>query len=161
MPVLANAGENNAITAHADALQVMEFSTGYNVETAALLGKMIQNGKVSVGLYGKTQGVGQLAKPSVKFLIGIIDCGAAVYVSWSAKLLRNRPQRHSFANHLLAGRTPRAALFPRKMRRESGGVHVFELARRSTNTSRSSDFCHHQSSIIRKRSALREPIHFP
>src|SRR5260370_23054483 len=35
VPVLADAGENDALPAHADALQVVEFAARYNVKTAS------------------------------------------------------------------------------------------------------------------------------
>src|SRR6266436_6520853 len=78
MPVLADSGKNDALATHPDAMQVMEFSAGHNVKTAAPPGKVIQNGKISVGLYGKTQSVGQRTKTLVEFFVGIIDGSTTV-----------------------------------------------------------------------------------
>jgi len=78
VPFLADSGENDSITAHSDPLQVVELSTRYNVKAASPLRKMIQDGQVPIGLHGKTQSVWHRAKSSVKFLIGIINRGAAV-----------------------------------------------------------------------------------
>jgi hypothetical protein len=125
MPAFPDSGENDAVTKHTDTFQEMEFSAGYNVKTAAQFGKMIQNGKISVGLYGKTQSVGQRTKPSVELFVRVIDGGTAVQVGWSAHLSRNRTQRHPFAEHFLAGCTARPAFFPCEMGRERDRVHVF------------------------------------
>ncbi len=78
VPFLADSGKNDSITAHSDPLQVVELSTRYNVKAASPLRKMIQDGQVRIGLHGKTQSVWHGAKSSVKFLIGIINRGAAV-----------------------------------------------------------------------------------
>src|SRR5258708_959218 len=103
MPVLPHSRKNDALAANPDALQVMEFSTRHNVKTAAPPGKVIQNGKISVGLYGKTQSVGQRTKTLVEFFVGIIDGSTAVQVGWSSNFFRNRTQRHTFADHFFAG----------------------------------------------------------
>ena len=89
---------------------------------------MIQDGQVPIGLYGKTQHVRQRAKPSVKFLISITNCGAAIYIGWRTKLPCNEFQRHSFAHHFFAARTPRTPLLPPEVRRERSRIHIFELA---------------------------------
>ena len=128
MPVLPDSRENDAISAHADALQVVEFPAGYNVKTASHLGKMIQDGQISVGLYRKTQSVRQRAKPAVEFGIGIINRSAAIQIGRCAKLLRDRSQRHSFAHHFFAISSPRPALLPREVWRERSWIHVSKLA---------------------------------
>src|SRR5229473_6433235 len=122
VPVLADSGENDALAAHADALQVVEFPAGYDVKTAAPLGKMIQDGQISVGLYRKTQSVRQRAKPPVQFLVGVINRSAAVQIGRRTKLLRDRSQRHAFAHHFFAGPAPRPTLLPREMRRERSRI---------------------------------------
>src|ERR1700694_1052658 len=78
VPVLADSGENDSITAHSDPLQVVELSARYNVKAAPHLRKMIQNGQVPIGLHSKTQHMRHRAKPPVKFLVGIVNRGAAI-----------------------------------------------------------------------------------
>ena len=53
IPLFPHTGKNDAVASYSDSLQVMKFSRGNNVESAAELRQMIQDGKISVGLYGK------------------------------------------------------------------------------------------------------------
>src|SRR6266852_4060179 len=99
VPVLPDSGENDALAAHADALQVVELPAGYNVKTASQLGKMIQDRQISVGLYRKTQSVRQRAKPLVQFLISIINRSAAIQIGWRTKLLSDGRQRRTLAHY--------------------------------------------------------------
>src|SRR5260370_9092076 len=103
----------------------MQLPSGYNVKTASPLGQMIQDGQMSIGLYGETQSVRDRAKPLVQLPAGVIDCRAAIDVRWRAKFLRHGIQRHSLAHHFFAARTACSALLPLKMRRERSGIHVF------------------------------------
>src|SRR5260370_12988996 len=69
------------------------------------------------------------AKPLVQFLVGAINCSAAIHVGWRAKFAGDRIQRHSFADHFFA-HTPCCALLPFKVWRERNWVYVLELSRR-------------------------------
>src|SRR5258708_17915254 len=108
----------------------------------------------------------QRAKPLVQFLVGAINCSAAIYVGWRAKFAGDRIQRHSFADHFFA-RTPCSALLPFEVWRERNWVYVLELARRrivrtahrtfaTTNvrSSASGAPCVNQSTSRRIRSAI-------
>src|SRR5258708_12524124 len=90
VPVLPDSGENDAFAAHADALQVVQFPAGYNVKTAAPLGKMIQYRQISVGLYRKTQSVRQRTNPLVQFLVGVTNRTPPIQIARRPKLLRDR-----------------------------------------------------------------------
>src|SRR5260370_16613311 len=90
---------------------------------------MLQDGQIPVGLHGKTQSVRQRAKPFVQFLVGAINCSAAIHIGWRAKLLRNRIQRHSLTNYFFPARAPLSAFHRREMRRESSRIHEFNFAR--------------------------------
>ncbi len=171
IPILAHSRKNNAITAHADSLQVVQFPSGHNVKTASHLGKVFQDGQIPIGLYRKTQRVRQCAKSLVQFPVGIINRSAAVCVSRRAKFLRHRFQRHPLAHYFFAAHVPRPAFGPRKMRRESRRVHVFYFAGRritrmghrtfATTSVRSSESgapCVNQSTSRRIASAISAAV---
>src|SRR5260370_13167609 len=91
---------------------MVQLPTRHNVKAASHPGKMLQDGQIPVGLYGKTQGVRQRAKALVQFLVGTFNCRTTIHIRWRTELLRNRIQRNSFAHHYLAAAPAPLPLFP-------------------------------------------------
>src|SRR5437762_2860504 len=82
---------------------------------------MLQDRQIAVGLYGKTQGVGNISEPGVQFAIGVVNRGPAVDIGWRANFSRDVLQRYAVADHHFG-----AILFlflPGKMRGEVRWVH--------------------------------------
>src|SRR6266699_2475614 len=126
MPLFPHAGKNDAVASYSDSPQVMKFSPGNNVESAAELRQMIQDGEISVGLYGKAQSVRHRAKATVQLVISVFNRRLAVHISRRPYFFTNRPQRDSFAKYLFDEGASRLALLPREVRREGSWIRSEE-----------------------------------
>src|SRR4030095_9426952 len=116
----ANTGEDNFFAGNAEMAQVFELAARDNVEAAAQLQQILEDGEISVGLDGKAEHVRKRTKPVVQLAKRGFDRGPAVDVSWRREGFGSAGQSDTFAEHLLAGSAPRFA--PRKIRGEFRGV---------------------------------------
>src|SRR5260370_36237218 len=92
---------------------------------------MINDGKMSIDIYGKSQSMRHRAKAAVQLVISVFNRRLAVRESRRPNFFSNRPQRDFFAKYLFNKGASRLALLPRAVRCERSRVHVLEFARRT------------------------------
>src|ERR1700683_1061258 len=119
---LADPRKNDAIAAHANALQHGEFATRDDIEAVTTPGQVLQNRQIAVRFTSETKGMWERAKSVMQLLLRVINGGTAINVGRSADLCGNIRQAHAFARHRLCAQREIPRRFPREMRRKRGGI---------------------------------------
>src|ERR1700741_4483635 len=95
---------------------MFQLAAGNDVKPASHLRKVLQDGKISVGLYGETDGVWNLAHPALELFVSIRKSRPAIHIPGRAKRFRRRNQIDALAKNALNALVARG-FFPGELRR--------------------------------------------
>ena len=98
----ANSGKNYFVAGNTEMAEVLQFAAGDNVEAAAKLRQLLEDGEISGGFDGKTERVGERAEAFFQLEKSGLDRGAAVEVSGSGKFFGGLGERDIFAEYFFA-----------------------------------------------------------